>query len=44
MIERFAALGTAPVSAEMATPAALDERFKSEIARWNKLLAGVAEK
>ena len=44
VIERFAALGTAPVSAAMASPAALDERFKSEIARWNKLLAGVAEK
>ena len=42
VIERFAALGTAPVSAEMATPAALDERFKSEIARWNKLLAGAS--
>ncbi len=44
MIERFAALGTAPVPAAMATPAALDERFKSEIARWSKLLAGVANK
>jgi tripartite-type tricarboxylate transporter receptor subunit TctC len=42
--ERFAALGTAPVSAELATPAALDERFRSEIARWNKLLAGAADK
>jgi tripartite-type tricarboxylate transporter receptor subunit TctC len=44
VIERFAALGTAPVPAAMATPAALDERFKSEIARWSKLLAGVANK
>jgi hypothetical protein len=44
VIERFAALGTAPVSAEMATPTALDERFQSEIARWNKLLAGAGEK
>lgn len=44
VIERFAGLGTAPVSAELATPAALDERFRSEIARWNKLLAGVGEK
>ena len=40
VIERFAALGTAPVPANMATPAALGERFKSEIARWGKLLAG----
>ena len=38
--DRFAALGTAPVPAAMATPAALDERFKSELARWSKLLAG----
>jgi tripartite-type tricarboxylate transporter receptor subunit TctC len=43
-IERFAALGTAPVSDELATPAALDERFRSEITRWNKLLAGAGEK
>jgi tripartite-type tricarboxylate transporter receptor subunit TctC len=42
--ERFAALGTAPVAAEMATPAALDERLRSEITRWNKLLAGAGEK
>jgi tripartite-type tricarboxylate transporter receptor subunit TctC len=40
VIERFAALGTAPVSSDMATPAALQERFRSEIARWGKLLAG----
>ncbi len=39
VIERFAALGTAPVAANLATPAALDERFHSEIARWGKLLA-----
>jgi tripartite-type tricarboxylate transporter receptor subunit TctC len=44
VIERFAALGTAPVSDELATPAALDERFRSEITRWNKLLAGAGEK
>ena len=34
----------APTTAEMATPAALDERFQSEITRWNKLLAGAGEK
>ncbi len=39
VIDRFASLGTAPVAAELATPAALDERFKSEIERWGKLLA-----
>ena len=44
VIERFAALGTTPVPARLATPAALDERFKSETARWNKLLAAAAEK
>ncbi len=44
VIERFGALGTVPVPAKMATPAALDERFKSETARWNKLLAGTAHK
>jgi tripartite-type tricarboxylate transporter receptor subunit TctC len=42
VIDRFAALGTAPVAAAMATPDALDERFKSELARWSKLLAGAA--
>jgi tripartite-type tricarboxylate transporter receptor subunit TctC len=40
VIERFAALGTAPVPAAMATPAALDQRFKAELERWGKLLAG----
>ena len=43
VIERFAALGTAPVAADMATPAALGERFQSEIVRWKKLLAGAAQ-
>lgn len=39
VIERFAGLGTAPVGADLATPAALDQRFQSEIRRWNQLLA-----
>ncbi|GGD05117.1 tripartite tricarboxylate transporter substrate-binding protein [Aureimonas glaciei] len=39
LIERFANLGTVPVTDEMATPAAMDERFQSEIVRWGKLLA-----
>ena len=44
VIERFAALGTVPVSTQMATPAALDKRFKAETALWSKLLAGAAQK
>jgi tripartite-type tricarboxylate transporter receptor subunit TctC len=40
VIERFAALGTAPVPASLATPAALDTKFQAEIKRWNTLLAG----
>jgi len=44
VIERFAALGTAPVAADMATPAALDNRFRSELARWGKLLANASTK
>jgi tripartite-type tricarboxylate transporter receptor subunit TctC len=43
VIERFAALGTAPVPTQMATPAALDERFKAETARWSKLLGGAGQ-
>lgn len=39
VIDRFAALGTVPVAADLATPAALDKRFHAEIARWAKLLA-----
>ncbi len=44
VIERFADLGTVPVSADMATPAALDKRFQSEIARWSKILASASAK
>ena len=40
VIERFASLGTAPVSADLATPAALDARFKSEVDRLTKLIEG----
>lgn len=38
VVERFASLGTAPVSPEQATPAALDEKFKSEVDRLSKLI------
>lgn len=39
VIDRLAALGTTPVAADLATPAAMDARFTSEVARWTKLLA-----
>lgn len=39
LIESFAGLGTVPVDEKLATPAALDERFQSEIGRWGKILA-----
>jgi tripartite-type tricarboxylate transporter receptor subunit TctC len=44
VIERFSALGTVPVPAAMATPAALDKRFKAETALWSKLLGSTAQK
>ena len=44
VVERFADLGTVPVSADMATPAALDKRFQSEIARWSKILSSASTK
>ena len=43
VIERLAALGTAPVAMDLATPAALDQRFQSEIIRWSKLIAEAGE-
>jgi tripartite-type tricarboxylate transporter receptor subunit TctC len=43
VIARFADLGTSPVPMELATPAALDNRFQSEIARWGKLIAEAGE-
>ena len=43
VISRFADLGTSPVPAELAAPAALDQRFQSEIARWSKLIAEAGE-
>lgn len=39
VIARFAELGTAPVAAEDATPAALDAYLDSEIERWSALLS-----
>jgi tripartite-type tricarboxylate transporter receptor subunit TctC len=43
VIKRFADLGTSPVPMELATPAALDQRFQSEIVRWSKLIAEAGE-
>ncbi|GGF48593.1 hypothetical protein GCM10007301_04850 [Azorhizobium oxalatiphilum] len=42
VVSRMAALGTTPVSDDLATPAALDKQFQSEIQRLGKLLEGVA--
>ena len=43
VIARFADLGTEPVTKDQATPAALDEQLRSEIARWQPIIeaAGV---
>ena len=43
VIERFADLGTQPVAAERATPAALDAQLKAEIGKWQPIIeaAGV---
>jgi tripartite-type tricarboxylate transporter receptor subunit TctC len=43
VIKRFADLGTAPVAADQATPAALDHRFQSELTRWGKVIAEAGE-
>jgi hypothetical protein len=42
VIERCAAPGVTAASAEMATPAAPEQRCQSEIGRLNKLLAGAS--
>lgn len=39
VIERFASLGTTPVAAELATPAAMDKHFKSELKLWGEIIA-----
>lgn len=43
VIERFASLGTEPVPAAQATPAALESQLKAEVSRWNAVIkaAGV---
>ena len=43
VIERFASLGTEPVPAELATPAALKSQLEAEVSRWSAVIkaAGV---
>jgi len=43
VIERFASLGTEPVAAELATPAALKSQLEAEVKRWSAIIkaAGV---
>ena len=43
VVERFADLGTTPVTQEQATPAALDQHLQAEIVRWKSVIqkAGV---
>jgi tripartite-type tricarboxylate transporter receptor subunit TctC len=43
VIERFASLGTEPVAADQATPAALRSQLTSEVAKWRTVIkaAGV---
>lgn len=43
VIERFAALGTAPSSEADATPAALEAKLKSEIERWKPVIEAAGE-
>jgi tripartite-type tricarboxylate transporter receptor subunit TctC len=43
VVDRLAELGTAPVPADQATPAALEAKLKGEIDRWSPVIkaAGV---
>ena len=43
VIERFADLGTAPVPADQATPAALQAKVESEIDRWKPVIDAAGE-
>lgn len=43
VVQRFAELGTAPVSMEEATPASLEETYKSEIEFWRPLIVEAGE-
>jgi tripartite-type tricarboxylate transporter receptor subunit TctC len=43
VIDRLAELGTAPVPADQATPAALQAKLESEIARWKPVIEAAGE-
>ena len=43
VVERFAELGTEPVSQEQATPAALEQHLQAEIAKWKPVIAKAGE-
>jgi tripartite-type tricarboxylate transporter receptor subunit TctC len=44
VIERFASLGTAPVAAQLATPAALKEHLAAEVPRWGAVIKAAGAK
>jgi tripartite-type tricarboxylate transporter receptor subunit TctC len=43
VVERFAELGTAPVAADQATPAALQQKVTAEIDRWKPVIEAAGE-
>ena len=43
VVERFADLGTEPVSQEQATPAALNQQLQSEIVKWKPIIQAAGE-
>jgi hypothetical protein len=44
VIERFASLGTEPVPAEQATPAALKAHLTAEVPRWGAVIKAAGAK
>ena len=44
VIERFASLGTGPVKAELATPAALKAHLTAEVPRWGAVIKAAGAK
>jgi tripartite-type tricarboxylate transporter receptor subunit TctC len=43
VVERFADLGTEPVPQEQATPVALAQHLKAEIAKWKPVITKAGE-
>jgi tripartite-type tricarboxylate transporter receptor subunit TctC len=43
VVERFASLGTSPVAEDQATPAALEAKLTSEIARWKPVIEAAGQ-